>query len=290
MKNGVFTSINNIKSYAKINLFLDVTGVDSADGYHYIDSLFQEVTLYDEIEIKRHTEDNTLFQNEDIPAENTVSKALRLFKEKYQIDDSFSIKIVKNIPIGAGLGGGSSNAAAVLTALAKAYRLPMAEIIEIGRKIGSDVPFFFTGGLCRVRGKGEKVESLDIKLENMAFLIIYPMIHISTGWAYSLINDKEKKYDLEKFLNKTAPDIDFLKKIVYNKLQLFVFNNCQELADIKKRLDGFLDSRLSFMSGSGSSLVYVYTDSLKAQKDLTALKSQSGYKAFLCGPYYRRTR
>jgi 4-diphosphocytidyl-2-C-methyl-D-erythritol kinase len=276
-----------IRSYAKINLFLDITGLDKKDGYHYLDSLFQEVTLHDIINIKKSNYDKVEFRNATIPADNTVSKALRLFKEKFIVKESYSILINKIIPAGAGLGGGSSNAAAVLSALAKINNKKIVDLISIGEKIGSDVPFFFTGGLCRVKGKGETVIKMDFKLNNIFFIIVYPGRPISTKWAFSLIDDYNPGGIVETDLKTQNADIDFLKKIIYNKLQFFVFNNCKELAGIKTKLDDFLDSRLSFMSGSGSSLVYVYTERGKARHMSAAIRDRFGFDSFFCEPYYR---
>jgi len=276
-----------IRSYAKINLYLDITGLDKKDGYHFLDSLIQEVTLHDIINIKKSNYDKVEFRNAAIPADNTVSKALRLFKEKFAVKDSYSISINKIIPAGAGLGGGSSNAAAVLSALAKINNKKTGDLISIGEKIGSDVPFFFTGGLCRVMGKGETVIKMDFKLNNIFFIIVYPARPISTKWAFSLIDDYNPVGIVETDLKTQNADIDFLKKIMYNKFQFFVFNNCKELTGIKTKLDDFLDSRLSFMSGSGSSLVYVYTEREKARYMSAAIRSRFGFDSFFCEPYYR---
>ncbi len=280
----------HLKSRAKINLFLDITGVDLSDGYHYIDSIFQEITLHDDIILKRSLKDITSFDNAEIPQLNTISTAVRLFKEKFGITESFDIRVKKNIPLGAGLGGGSSNAAAVLSKLASLYKIKPEEIFEIGRMAGSDVPFFFTGGMCRIGGKGEIVKIINIFLTNILFIIVYPDIHISTGWAYSLLSDYSPSVLREKYLIDGSGDVDFLKKIVYNKFQFTLFNSCQELSDIKQKLDSFLDSHLSFMSGSGSSLVFVYSDRGKARHDLAVLHKKYGYQAFLCRPFYRKSR
>jgi 4-diphosphocytidyl-2-C-methyl-D-erythritol kinase len=281
-----------VKSRAKINLFLNITGTDPEDGYHYVDSLMQEVTLYDEITIKKSSSDSILFENAEIPAINTVSSSIKLLKEKFNIKDSFRIIVKKNIPSGAGLGGGSSNAAAVLSTLASIYKIDLLEIMNLGRLVGSDVPFFFTGGLCRIRGKGELVENSGIKLKGVIFIIVYPDIRISTAWAYEQIDHRKltklPEIDLKEV--RGNGDIDFLKKIVYNKFQLIILKSCQELNTVKKELDGFLDSHLSFMSGSGSSLVFVYSDRGKARHDLAVLHKKYSFKAFLCRPFYRKTR
>jgi 4-diphosphocytidyl-2C-methyl-D-erythritol kinase len=134
------------------------------------------------------------------------------------------------------------------------------------------------------------VRELNIKLTNVIFIIVYPNIHISTAWAYSLVNDFKPKGINENNLSEGSGGVDFLKKIVYNKFQFIVFENCQELRDIKEELDGFLDSHLSFMSGSGSSLVFVYSERGKARHDLEILHKKYPFKAFLCKPFYRETK
>ncbi len=278
-----------IKSTAKINLYLNITGKDESDGYHYIDSLFQEIDLFDEVEIKKikSEKDEILFENIDISGETTVHSALRLFKEKFKKNDSFSIHVKKHIPAGAGLGGGSSNAAFVLMALSKVYNIPVSELLEIGYSVGSDVSFFFYGGLCRVQGKGEIVTPLIQNLKDICFIIVYPNILISTGWAYSLLDDSVNEGKLEDFSKNSYTGIDFLRKIVYNKFQFFVFKHNVVLSGIKIELGKVLKSRLSFMSGSGSSLVFVYDNRVTAEMDLDFLQRNYDYKSFFCVPIYR---
>ena len=214
----------NLKSYAKINLFLDVIGVDDRDHYHQIHSLFQEISLWDEIEIVKSELDSIRFEKVVIEGKTTLHKALELFKEKFRIRDCFNIIINKNIPVGAGLGGGSSNAAYTLMGLASYYSIPVRELIDIGQKIGSDVTYFFYGGLCKVEGKGEIVKPLESQLENIRFIVVYPNIGISTKWAYSLIDNYQINPVYDRLVNNSIYNIDFLKGIVYNKFEEFVFN------------------------------------------------------------------
>jgi 4-diphosphocytidyl-2-C-methyl-D-erythritol kinase len=276
-----------IFSHAKINLFLDILGVDSVDHYHFLDSLFQEVSLADEIHIEESKSDSVVFEHLDITGDTTVNKALRLFKEKFAVKENFSIRVKKAIPAGAGLGGGSSNAATVLGALSKITAIPEDEVLELGQKIGSDVPFFFTGGLCRVRGKGEIIEPLKKRLDNIFFLIVYPNISISTKWAYSLVNNEKREKLLEKFLNNLSFNIQWLKNTAYNKFEAFVFPASPGLLEARIRLDELLSAPVSFMSGSGSSLVFAYSEEKEAKKAGKTVRDQSAYPAFLCRPLYR---
>lgn len=278
-----------IRSTAKINLYLDVTGKDPVDGYHTIDSLFQEIDLADELAVRkdRSGPDKVEFVGQTVGDDSTVHRALALFKERFRIKDHFAVKVKKNIPIGAGLGGGSSNAAFLLMGLGREYGITGSELVELGRRIGSDVPFFFFGGMCRVTGKGEKVEPLQARLENVHFLLVYPNIPVSTKWAYSLITDYQPRNKPDNWANKTAFDIDFLKKIIYNKFEHFVIQRTDQLKEAKSLLDLALSHDLSFMSGSGSTLVYAYADRSKAKKDLKKVTERFGFRCYLCSPVYR---
>lgn len=278
-----------IRSRAKINLYLDVTGKDPADGYHTIDSLFQEISLADVIDwkVNREGPDRIVFDAEGIGGDSTVHRAVTAFREETGVSDTFTVKVRKIIPMGAGLGGGSSNAAFLLMALGRKYGIGPEVLERIGRRIGSDVPYFFTGGLCRVSGKGEKVEKWDGKLKNVRFLVIYPGIPVSTKWAYSLITDYRARNKLEDCSKKRSFDIDFLKKITYNKFEHFVIGSTVELQEVKTGLDQALNHDLSFMSGSGSSLVYAYKSKSTARKDLRLVLDRFHFQSFLCDPYYR---
>ena len=278
-----------IRSTAKINLFLDITGKDPADGYHFIDSVFQEVDLADEITVSYHRggRDEIVFSDPSVGEGSTVHQALALFREKYGIRENLRVRVKKNIPIGAGLGGGSSNAAFLLMALGKRYGVPREELIVLGKRIGSDVPFFFYGGMCRVTGKGEIVESWKTRIKGVVFLLVYPNIPVSTKWAYSLITDYQARNKPEAWVRQTALDIDFLKKIIYNKFEHFVIQRTDQLQEAKSLLDRSLEHDLSFMSGSGSTLVFAYTDGRKAKKDLKKVTDTFGFRGFMCGPIYR---
>ena len=279
-----------LNSYAKINLYLYIVGKDPRDNYHLLDSVFQEVSLKDEIELEplQSSQDEITFENTKVEGMTTIHKAVRLFREKTGIPEHYRIRVKKNIPMGAGLGGGSSNAAAVLTGLSELHHLPLEDMVPIGAKVGSDVSFFFHGGLCRVGGKGEKIFPLNKKIEGAVFLIVYPNIHVSTAWAYSLITDYTSHTDLDDLLNSSRFNIDFLARLYYNKFQNFVFERNPDLSNAKGNLEKVLASTLSFMSGSGSSLVFVYPNSETAVDDQAVVRGRFGYPVFVCDPLYRK--
>ena len=280
-----------ILSRAKLNLYLDITGKDQSDGYHYINSLFQEISLADEISIEAADADSIEFRGIDVPGtDTTVHRALRMFRDTTGIMQKYRIVTDKHIPTGAGLGGGSSNAAAVLTALAEMHEIPAREMVPLGARIGSDVPFFFTGGLCRVRGKGEVIEPLAGRLDGLHFIVAYPDIHISTKWAYSLIDEYGTGLTEGEILKKRAIDIDFLRKIMYNRFQGKIFDEEEKLSALKEKLDLELRADISMMSGSGSSLFFVYESERIRDEVFEIIKNIFNYRFFRCDPVYRTER
>ena len=149
---------------AKINLTLEVLG-KRRDGFHNIVSVMQTVALFDVIEITESNRVNISVSNADISQENNIVwEAYKKFKAVTGISDNASIDIKKNIPIKAGLGGGSSDAAATLRGLNRLWNLKLSieNLIEIGTEVGSDVPFFIAGGCSLVRGRGEIIEPLPV--------------------------------------------------------------------------------------------------------------------------------
>lgn len=275
-----------LNSYAKINLYLDVVGRDT-DGYHFIESLFQEVSLADEVEVTPSLEDKVVFEPNVVEGDTTVHKALRLFREAFGTKTAYTITVKKRIPLGSGLGGGSSNAATVLRLLAYLEGVEEKELGKIASFIGSDVPFFLTGGMAWVSGKGEKIEVLSHKLRGVYFLIVYPGIHISTAWAYGLISDYIPHDVKENILSSMNGSLDFLQKIVYNKFQPFVLSACEELSRWKVMLDRESQAVFSFMTGSGSSLVYVYDSAERRKSDEDRFSTIRDIQVFCADPVYR---
>lgn len=187
-----------INAHAKLNLALDIRGT-LPNGYHLIDTIFQEVTLADVIEIDpaRTIE---IECNGVEPQDNTVMTAARAFFEKVGIRAGVSVRIQKNIPMGAGLGGGSSDAAAVLRGLNELYDSPMskAELIGIARSIGADTPFFMVGGTQSARGVGDKFHSIE-NLCGFKYLLVMPEERVATAEAYRVSDTLPRvKVDVER--------------------------------------------------------------------------------------------
>lgn len=288
---------------AKINLFLDISGKDASDGYHYIDSVFQEVSLGDTVELDRApagaSEDTVAFDLSDLTGINdgirqglrdsTVHKALRVFREETGVRDRFAVRVLKRIPAGAGLGGGSADAGGVLRRLGELYGTDAAALERAARKVGSDVPFFLYGGLCRVRGKGEIVEPLASRIGMVGLLIVYPGFPVSTGEAYGLVKEYGDCGGIRKFLENKVYNIDFLAKSVYNRFQNFVVEREAALGSILNTVEVKSEVKFSVMSGSGSSLVFGYETEEGARYGENIVNRDGLGQAFVVTPVYRES-
>jgi 4-diphosphocytidyl-2-C-methyl-D-erythritol kinase len=175
-----------IKAPAKINLYLKILKKRN-DGYHNLLSLFQKISLFDEIMIRSLTGKNRCFIKGEVPEEgNTIIKAVEAFRKVTGIDESVGIQVKKRIPIGAGLGGGSSDAASVLRGLDYLFdtQLDKQVLFKMGLSIGSDVPFFLSANAALVKGRGDRVKPLRPRTDYQV-LLVCPDISIMTKEAYS---------------------------------------------------------------------------------------------------------
>ncbi len=175
---------------AKINLYLEITG-RREDGYHTVDTAYQSIDLADTVVLKPAQPEPgvTVVGDwaEHVPRgeENLATRAARLIAAHTGREPRVAITIEKRIPVGAGLGGGSSDAAAVLMGLARRFAVPDPEhtLIDVARELGADVPYFLQGGTRRGTGVGELLEAIDAPAERWGILV-YPGVRVSTGWAY----------------------------------------------------------------------------------------------------------
>jgi 4-diphosphocytidyl-2-C-methyl-D-erythritol kinase len=257
-----------ITAPAKINWFLRVHGLRK-DGYHDIQSLIQKVSLYDVLSF-RPSERLSLLSDIQIPEEqNIVYRAALHLKETCGYRSGAEICLTKNIPIAAGLGGGSSDAAAALSALNTLWSLGLShnELLDTASQIGSDVPFFLNGPLALVEGRGEKV--FPIKTNNIVhMLLVNPRVSVSTRWAYAQfsasgnspyngkLTKRAYKSDNIKLLSRAVADGDTGSDFHYtflNDLEPVTLKTFPVIAEIKEKLlrDGAV---FSMMSGSGSTV------------------------------------
>jgi 4-diphosphocytidyl-2-C-methyl-D-erythritol kinase len=202
-----------LRAYAKINPSLKVAG-KRADGYHDIDSIMQSVSLHDEVEV-REAPTGVSVKCSPAIAENIAEKAAKLFLDEIKLVKGVEISIKKHIPVASGLGGGSANAAAAIIGIDHVLGLNLHrnKLMEIGAKIGSDVPFCIVGGTCRVTGRGDKVEKANPH-SSAAFILVIPKFEVPTGSVYEefdRVGAGKNGNDLELAASKLFPEIKNIK-------------------------------------------------------------------------------
>ncbi len=272
-----------LKAYAKLNLTLKILG-QRPDGYHDIESVFHCISVFDELTLSLRRDGRIVLKCNDpnLPTDSSnlayqAAVALKeLAQKKHPGQKNYGANIIlkKNIPVGAGLGGGSSDAASTLLGLKKLWRLSRItarDIKKLAETLGSDVPFFLKGGTAHVTGRGEKVRSTKCT-GKYHFVLVYPGFPVSTAWAYK--NSKETKNRLTKGhkfskmllelcgLDKPAGDIS---RYFFNDLEPAVISRYPLISKVKADLlkAGALSS---MMSGSGSSIFGLFADPDSAGK------------------------
>ncbi len=263
----------NISSPAKINLFLGVTG-KRPDGYHELISLMCPISLTDNIRITFGGDGiRVICIHPDVPEDDTnlAHRAASIFcsdlsKKFNQKKFGVSIEIEKNIPVGAGLGGGSSNAATIINGLNRwcGTSFSLDERIQMGLKVGSDVPFFIFGKPALVSGIGEKIEPYGY-IPSAELLLVTPRINVSSRKVYKNLNLGLTKCgkNLKSFFLK-KPAFDFMKHLC-NDLETSAIEMFPEIGRVKKELwdEGALGA---LMSGSGSSVFGYFSDPSAIEK------------------------
>lgn len=242
-----------LKAPAKINLCLHILG-RRPDGYHELSMLMEKISLCDEIRLEKTSGSIELLDDAtDIPPEKNL--ALRAAQGLHEVSASswgVRIQLTKKIPIGGGLGGGSSDAAAVLKGLNQLWELnwPVEKLAEIGVKLGADVPFFLYDGPALVQGIGEKVNP-QRKLPKLWMILLYPGVAVDTRWAYQEWDRNQlTQGNHDVSLPRTFAE---LLEILHNDFEAVVFPKFPEVAAAKSALQK-AGSPGALMSGSGSAV------------------------------------
>jgi 4-diphosphocytidyl-2-C-methyl-D-erythritol kinase len=269
---------------AKINLFLEVHG-RKEDGYHNIESIMQTVSLCDTLIAERTDSGITLNCTElKLPrdSDNLIIKAANAFFEKTGITGGAAFKLTKLIPVAAGLGGGSTNAAAVLFALNNLYEtgLTTEQLSDIGFGIGADVPFCLRRGTCYVSGVGEKLEICP-GIPDCFIVIAIGKGRISTRWAFHRIDDITDRRiadigSMRSAINKHS--IEEISACLYNVFERVSPHETNIKSVMKEK--GTLGTA---MSGSGPAVFGIFDESGKAEAAHEALNA-AGYISFVCRP------
>jgi 4-diphosphocytidyl-2-C-methyl-D-erythritol kinase len=253
-----------IRSFAKINLALSVLG-RRTDGYHDIETIFQSIDLGDELEFLPASQLDLTCENfPDIPKEdNLVWKAAMLMAARFGKTPGVHITLRKTIPSGAGLGGGSSNAAAALLGLRRFWHLEAsdAELFDLASRLGSDVPFFLNGGTALGSGRGERISVLpDPPTEYL--VVIFPGIHVSTAEAYRSLNlgltTKTTDHRIQRFCGLVQSKRRCRTEI-FNDFEASILPAYPVIEEAKR----FLRDRgavATLLSGSGSSIFGFFSD------------------------------
>ncbi|NTW06758.1 MAG: 4-(cytidine 5'-diphospho)-2-C-methyl-D-erythritol kinase [Syntrophaceae bacterium] len=260
---------------AKINLFLRVLG-KRPDGYHDIFSLMQKITLYDELTFLPRSEGIVLkCPNSNLPIskDNLVFRAAESVFSYAGYSSGIEITLTKNIPVAAGLGGGSSDAATTLLALNEMCQLGLtkAELMKLGAKLGADVPFFIFGDSAFAAGIGDQLTVWENPLK-LNIVLINPFFPLSTKLVYESLNLRLTKGQINYSIPRLSALSDITREI-HNDLETVSLKMHPELAELKQLLlrHGALSA---MMSGSGPTVFGIFTDENKAKKTAEAIKKE----------------
>ncbi|MCM1542530.1 MAG: 4-(cytidine 5'-diphospho)-2-C-methyl-D-erythritol kinase [Blautia sp.] len=268
-----------IKAYGKINLGLDVVG-KLPNGYHEVKMVMQTVRIYDELTFEK-TEGGIEITTDsaELPTDenNLIYKAAKLMKEKYHIQEGIRIHLQKNIPIAAGMAGGSTDAAAAMKGICRLFGMDVSllELMELGVDIGADVPYCVIGGTALAEGIGEKLTPLELAPECYV-VVAKPDINVSTKYVYEHL-------DLEKI--EKHPDIDGMVEAIgmgslqgildrmENVLETVTIPAYPVIDELKQRMKE-LGAVNSLMSGSGPTVFGIFLERRTAEVALDRLEQE----------------
>ena len=251
---------------AKINLSFEIKGRRS-DGFHEIETLMAPIALADRLTIERAGDDGTIRFSCDDPSlphgdSNLVVRATKLFRKRTKMTGGVAVSLEKKIPHGAGLGGGSSDAASTLLGLNEIFGtgLSTGELLELAAELGSDVPFFIVQSAAVCRGRGEIVEPVTFDA-NFRLLLLKPEFGVPTPWAYGRWKDSRELPGVD-YLPQEFDGIRFVNDLERPVFEKFVF-----LARLKTWLRQQPEVVVALMSGSGSTMFAVLRDGAESLAD-----------------------
>jgi 4-diphosphocytidyl-2-C-methyl-D-erythritol kinase len=275
------------RAYAKINLGLRILR-KRKDGYHDIETVFHRVNIYDEIGLGECPKITLVTNAPDLPSDeqNLCVKAAQLFQDACKVRHGVKLTLKKKIPVGAGFGGGSSDAAATLQALARFWKVQdSSEIIrDLALELGSDVPYFLNDGTAYATGRGEVLQYFTLSLPYW-IVLGYPNLHVSTAWAYgeSRVAPRGSEKLLKDVWLEHVAEPDKLKQLVSNDFEPLLLKTHREIGKVKQAL---YDSGAKFalMSGSGSGVFGFFSSQSVARNTARAMKTD--YQVFVTPPHF----
>jgi 4-diphosphocytidyl-2-C-methyl-D-erythritol kinase len=247
---------------AKINLGLRILR-KRADGFHDLETVFYPFPLHDALEIIRgqHNEPNLELTITGIPIDaptgnNICAQAYQVLQRDFPGLPPAAMHLHKNIPAGAGLGGGSADGAVTLTLLNRKFNLGLStdQLLAYAAELGSDCPFFILNTPCLARGRGEILQPIKLDLSGYSFILVNPGIHVNTGWAFSQLELSGLPSSLETIIQEP---VEKWKDLLVNDFEFHVFQNFPEIASIKEELYN-KGAVYASMSGSGSSVFGIF--------------------------------
>jgi 4-diphosphocytidyl-2-C-methyl-D-erythritol kinase len=284
------TRTARLRAFAKLNLGLRVL-YRRPDGYHELRTVFQTISLADRIDVSFTPGSRTRIEIAgcaDIP-DNLVEKAARLVLEAMRIKGDVSFRVQKNIPMGSGLGGGSSDAAAVLLALPvlAAKSVPMQQLSALASRLGSDVAFFLQGGTALGMGRGEELYPLPDR-PRLKGLLVAANVHSSTAEGYRDLSEQLTSIELQNKLNTFQQEIwQGGEAVDANDFEQVVFARYPELKRIQDRLRR-LGAKPAAMTGSGSAIYGLFADKGRLEKASRAFPDERVFKiSFVNRAQYR---
>lgn len=280
-------AVARVLSFAKVNLGLEVLR-PREDGYHELRTLFQTIDLHDDIVLRPRSGDVVLHcSHPGVPTDgrNLALRAAEALRRFGRVRQGVEIGIEKRIPVGGGLGGGSSNAAAVLMALDRLWGLGLGPsgLHALARKLGADVPFFLVGGTALGLGRGDEVYPLHRQLRGH-LVVVDPGRPVSTAAVFARVaaslTPRENSYNIFRFVSCDL-EASSSWKTLSNELETAALEEAPELRQQVRRIRGFLvrdGALLASLSGSGSSYFGWFDDPRRADGALAALR-EAGFSA-----------
>jgi 4-diphosphocytidyl-2-C-methyl-D-erythritol kinase len=252
-----------LRAYAKINLGLRILRLRN-DGYHDLETIFRRINLFDEVELERADSISMECSPGELPADerNLSYRAAVLLQKELGRGDGVRITLKKNIPVGAGLGGGSSDAASTLLGLLRLWgaAIPNDRLRSVAVQLGSDVPYFLESGMAYATGRGDVLEYFRVAFPYW-IVVVTPALHISTAWAYKNLKksnlsgafEQKPRSSLKDLLVENLHNPRMLQSLIRNDFEPLVLETHDDVVRLKR---GLYESGADFaqLSGSGSAV------------------------------------
>jgi len=291
--------VSSLDAPAKINLFLEVLD-RRPDGYHNVSLVNQEIDLVDRIRISEsETRADTIEVSgpyrEAVPLDleaNTIGRTLKGIRSGRAGLPALHVVLEKNVPAGAGLGGGSADAAAVAMEVRRRY-LPetsVEDMIGLLAGVGSDMPFSAVGGTALVEGRGERVTPLSFRFDSVSYVLVSPPVEISTAWAYRTLaeaGDRPRRDPAALCAALREGNYEEFAGSVWNAFEAVVFPEHPHLAELIAMMEES-GCDVAWMTGSGSNLVGLCRDARRAEATLEALEQNTEHPVRVVRPYSRK--